>query len=120
MIFGYVQWNNFKSKILGEIQQKIALEIIVEPQISIIGTAAVDVGSRDDKAAEFGARITVVAIKNIGADYHLQVLSHVPDRTGLQDSGWILNIVDAGKKYLEQWMQFHLDFGAQVVFAQDE
>ncbi len=72
------------------------LKIIIEPQISIIRAAAVDVGSRDDKAAEFGARIAVVAVKNIGADFHVQVLGDVPDGPGLQDSGRIFDIVDAG------------------------
>jgi len=72
------------------------LKIIIEPQISIMRTAAVDVGARDDKAAEFGAGIAVVAVKNIGADFYVQVLSDIPDGPGLQDSGRIFDIVDAG------------------------
>ena len=59
-------------------------------------TAAVDVGSRDDKSAEFRARIAVVAVKDIGTDFYVQVLSDIPDGPGLQDSGRIFDIVDAG------------------------
>ena len=59
-------------------------------------TAAVDVGSRDDKATEFRARIAVSAVKNIGADFYIQVLGDIPDGPGLQDSGRIFDIVDAG------------------------
>jgi hypothetical protein len=32
-------------------------------------TAAVDIGSRDDKSAEFRARIAVVTVKDIGTDF---------------------------------------------------
>ena len=77
-----------------------------------------NVGSRDDKAAEFGAGVAVIAVKNIGTDFHFQVLGDIPDRPRLQDPGGIVHIVDVGKKYFEKRMQFHLDFSAQVVFAQ--
>ena len=99
---------------------KPKLEVIVKPQVNIIRTATVNAGLRDDETAEFGAGVAVIAVKNIGADFHLQILGHIPDRPGLQNSGRVLDIVDAGKKYLKQWMQFQLDFSAQVVFAQDE
>ena len=36
-------------------EMKPGLEVVVEPQVSIIRTAAVTVGPRDDKTAEFGA-----------------------------------------------------------------
>jgi hypothetical protein len=74
------------------------LEVIVKPQVRIIRAAAVNVGARDDKPAEFGAGIAVIAVKNIGADFHFQVLGHIPDRTGLYNSGRVLDIVDAGEK----------------------
>ena len=50
---------------------KPILEVVVKPQVSTIRAAAADVGARDDKTAEFGAGIAVIAIKNIGADFHL-------------------------------------------------
>ena len=99
---------------------KPILEVIVKPQVCIIRTAAVNVRSRDDKSTEFGTGITISAPKNIGADSHFQVLSNIPDRPGLQDSGRVMHIVDAAKKYLKQRVQFYLDFSAQIVFAKDK
>ena len=64
---------------------KPILKVIVKPQISIIRTAAVDIGTRDDKSAKFRAGITVIAIKKIGADFHVQILDDIPDRPGLSD-----------------------------------
>ena len=96
---------------------KPILEVVVKPQVSTIWTAAVNVGARDDKTAEFGAGIAVISVKYIRADFHLQILGHVPHRPGLQDSGRIVHIVDAGEKYLKQRMQLQLDFSAQIVFA---
>ena len=100
------------------VEMEPSSEVVVKPQVSIIGAAAVNIGSRDDKAAEFGARITIVSIKNIGADYHLQVLGDIPDRPGLHNSGRVVHIVDTAKKYLKQRVQFHLEFSAQVVFPE--
>ena len=54
----------------------------------------------DDKTAEFGAGVSVVAVKNIGADFHLQILGHIPDRPGLPNSGGIVHMVAAVKKNL--------------------
>ena len=105
-------------RVMGYAERK--LEVIIKPKIHTIWTAAADVGSRDDKAAEFGARVAVVAVKNIGAHFQLQILGQIPNRPGLQDSGWVLHIVDGAQKYLEQGMQLQLDFSAQVVFAKDE
>jgi hypothetical protein len=94
------------------------LEVVVKPQISIIWTATANIGSRDDKAAEFGAGVAVIAVKNIGADFHFQILGHTPDRPGLQDSGRVVHVVYAGEKYLKQRMQLHLDLSADVVFPE--
>ena len=94
------------------------LKIIIEPQISIIRAATVNVGSRDDKSAEFGARIAVVAVKKIGANFYVYVLGDIPDGPGLQNSGRIFDIVDAGQKNFKQRVQFNLDFSAQIVFGQ--
>lgn len=52
---------------------------MVKPQVSIIWTAAANIGVRDDKAAEFSDGIPVIAIKNSGADSQLQVLVHIAD-----------------------------------------
>lgn len=96
------------------------LEVIVKPQVGTVGAAAVNIGSRNDEAAEFRAGIAVVAVKNIGAEFQVQVLSDAPDRPRLQDSGRILHIVDGGKKHLKQRVQLYLDFGAQVMLAENE
>ena len=79
-------------------RRKSGLKIVVKPQVGIVWTAAVNVGARDDKTAEFGAGAAVIAVKNIGTDFHLQILTHIPYRPGLQYSGGILYVVDAGKK----------------------
>ena len=75
---------------------KPILEVIVEPQVSTIRTATVDVGTWNDKSAKFGAGLAVIAPKYIGTDYHVQVLGDIPDRSRLQESGRILDIIDAG------------------------
>ena len=74
---------------------KSILEVVVKPQICIIWTAAVDVCTRNDESAKLGARVTVIAIKDIGSDFHVQILSDVPGRPGLQYSGRISDVVDA-------------------------
>ena len=74
---------------------KQILEVVVKPQVGAVRAATVDFGARDDESAEFGAGIAVVAPEDIGTDFHVQILGNIPDRTGLQDSGRIFEIVDA-------------------------
>ena len=70
-------------------------KVVIKPQVGAVRAAAVDVCARDDESAEFGAGIAVVAPEDVGTDFHVQVLSNIPDRPGLQNSGRVFEVVDA-------------------------
>ena len=85
------------------------LEIINQPKIDIIRRLAANVGAGQGKSAVF---CVFCPVRHIHTASQLQVLRDVPGGIGLQDSRRIFDVVDGGKKYLEQGVQFYLDVAA--------